>query len=270
MLSYHNDANLKDLIVQEMKNHQLNDQFIKGTYEEEIDGKFKGCAVGCAIDSFNIKLGKSYLNNDHEAFEEAIGVPQWLAYLQDRLFEKLPNEKSVQFAIDFLDSIPVGVNLNPVKWKFCAFILKDNIDRILNLGHISDEIQKRVVEVTQRALSLHEEIINTGDVAESAAISVKHAADDVFYAVLDIKNNTKWNVEIEVEANNACSALLNLADSASNAAIMACWKSFTRIYKTSLGTNVRDFVSCAAADGDESAAYQRYAKELLRLLINQQ
>ncbi|HOA80721.1 MAG TPA: hypothetical protein PKK61_06635, partial [Defluviitaleaceae bacterium] len=73
MLSYHNDENLKKLIVCEMRKHQEQDQLVKDTYCLEEGGKFKGCAVGCAIDSINIALGKRYRNSDHKVFEEELG-----------------------------------------------------------------------------------------------------------------------------------------------------------------------------------------------------
>src|SRR6188768_1895204 len=120
MLSYHNDKNLKNLVVGEMKKHQEQDQFIKGAYEK-LSGKFKGCAVGCTIDSINKILNKSYTTNQHKVFEESIGVPEWLARLQDSFFEDLPYGENSQFAVDFLAAIPVGINLEPVKWKFCSF-----------------------------------------------------------------------------------------------------------------------------------------------------
>jgi hypothetical protein len=180
MLSYHNDENLKNLVVAEMIKHQEQDQFIKGAYEK-LNGKFKGCAVGCTIDSVNVILGKSYKTSEHKVFEEALGVPEWLARLQDSLFEGLLVGENSQFAVDFLGAIPVGINLEPIKWKFCAFILKEGIESMLIQPDLSDELRENVVSSMRGVLNLHESAINTGDwnieAAWSAAESAAYSAD---------------------------------------------------------------------------------------------
>src|SRR3990167_4401170 len=99
MLSFNNDQQLKKAIVTEMEKHSKNDQIIKGTYGE-MNGKWRGCAVGCAIHSINAVLKKEFETDDHTAFEKAIG-PEWLARLQDSIFEGLPEVEAPQFAVDF-------------------------------------------------------------------------------------------------------------------------------------------------------------------------
>src|SRR5574338_1096580 len=250
MLSYHNNPELKQLIVDEMKLHQQRDQFIKGAYKKEEDGQFKGCAVGCAIHSFNTKLGKDYLYEDHKAFEEAIGVPEWLAYLQDRFFEYLPNEESAQFAVDFLDAIPVGVDLNIVKHKFCAFLMKENIERVLNLPNLAEELRKQVIDAIQQILELHQQAINTGNWDENAAKSAREAAESA-------------------EESAAESAAARAAESAARAAESAAWSAAysaeSAAYSAVWGAS--NAVWGAAMAGDLGIhAYQKYASELLKLL----
>ena len=237
LISYHNDPKLKESIVSEMCKHQKQDQFIKGTYAK-MNGKFKGCAVGCAIDSFNIKLGKSYDKNNHKAFEEAIGVPEYLARVQDTIFEGLPEKENSKFAVDFLAAIPVGVNLYPVKWKFCAFILKENIERTLTLKYISDELKEKVVNSIRQCLKLHEDAIETGKWDESAAVSAASAA-----------RSAAWSVE---SAASAARSAAWSVESAARSAASAAW-SVERAARS-------------AASAARSAKYQRYAKELLRIL----
>jgi len=181
MLSYHSDKNLKNLVVCEMKKHQEQDQFIKRTYGEK-NGKFKGCAIGCTIDSLNLVFNKNYKTSDHKVLEEAIGIPEWLARLQDAFFENLPTGENSQFAIDFLAAIPVGVNLEPVKWKFCAFLMKENIERILNLPDLSDELRKKVIDSIRGVLSFHEDVITTGTWDQSAARSAAESARSAAWA----------------------------------------------------------------------------------------
>lgn len=182
MLSYNNDSNLKGLVIAEMKRHQEQDQFIKGTYYEEGD-KFNGCSVGCTIDSVNKILGKHYSFSNHKVLGESIGLPAWLARLQDVLFDGIPDEDGAQFSVDFLDAIPVGVNLEPVKYKFCAFILRENIERVSGLSDLDNDLKGMVLKAIRDVLALHEKAIETGEwdseearSAESAARSAESAA----------------------------------------------------------------------------------------------
>ena len=235
MLSYHNDENLKALVVAEMKNHQKKDQFIKGTYEK-LNGKFKGCAIGCTIDSVNKIFGRSYKTSEHKVFEEALGIPEWLARLQDSFFENLPVGDNSQFAVDFLSAVPTGVNLEPVKWKFCSFILKEGIDRILLQHNLSEELMDQVVSAMRGVLNLHESAINTGEwdleAAELAELAAESAAELA----------AAWSAE------SARSAAWSAARSAARS---AAWSAES---------------AAESAWSAESAEYRRYANELIRLL----
>ncbi len=229
MLSYHNDENLKSLVISEMKKHREKDQFIKGSYGEYEDGKFKGCAVGCTIDSLNLVLDKSYNTSEHSAFESALGIPEWLARLQDTLFENLPDDESSQFAVDFLSSVPVGVNLEPVKWKFCVFILKEGIDRIVNQENLSDELRERVISAIRGVLNLHESAIISGQWDSEAAWSAARSAAE----------SAAWSAE------SAAWSARSAAESAAWSARSAAW---------------------SAESAARSAAFQRYSLELINIL----
>ena len=86
LLSYNSDKNLKAMMVEEMKIHQKQDDLIKGTYSK-INGDFKGCAVGCGVRSLNVKLGKEIKYNYHAVYALELGLPEWLARLEDIIFE---------------------------------------------------------------------------------------------------------------------------------------------------------------------------------------
>ncbi len=275
MLTYHNNKKIKSSIVAEMKKHQKNDQFIKGSYSK-MNGKFKGCAVGCAIDSFNIRLGKAYKNDSHKAFEEAIGVPEWLARLQDGVFENLPDGESSQFAVDLLDAIPVGVDLTPVKWKFSVYLLKENIDIVMALS-IEQELKEKVVSSIRQCLTVNEDAVKTGAwneiaawsaarSAESAARSADSAAESAWSAA-----ESAWSAARSAEsaARSAESAAESAARSAArSAAESAAWSASSAASSAWSAWSAWSAAESAARSAAESAAYQRYAGELLRLLRN--
>src|SRR4051812_321342 len=101
LTSFNNDKKLKVMILEEVVNHRKQDQIIKGTYGTE-NGKWKGCAVGCSIHSLNIRLGKEYSTSDHTVYETELGIPEWLARLEDTLFENLPEKESKTWPEQFL------------------------------------------------------------------------------------------------------------------------------------------------------------------------
>lgn len=180
ILSYHGDEGLKSLIVAEMERHREQDQFVKGTYGTDEDDNFKGCAVGCAINSLNKILNKSCSTYDHAVFEEELGIPVWLARLQDCIFENLPNGECSKFAVDFLSSILVGVDLEPVKWKFCSYLIRENIDRVMNLN-IDEDLRLCILNALREVLSIHDKAIesNVWDInaAESARTAARTTAE---------------------------------------------------------------------------------------------
>jgi hypothetical protein len=267
MLSYHNDENLKKMVVLEMKKHQEQDQFIKGSYSEDDEGIFKGCAVGCTIDSINKVLGRSYSTSSHSIFEKTIGVPEWLARLQDNLFENLPEDESSQFAVDFLSSIPVGVNLEPVKWRFCAFVLKECIERIRNDDNLEEKLKKEVVTSIQGVLSIHESAITSGTFDTETARAAGAAAEAAAWAAA----GTAW----AARAARAARAAAGTAGSA-EAAARAAWAA--RAARAAAGTAGSAWAAAEAAAGAAgaawaaaeaaagAAAYKRYAEELIRIL----
>ena len=169
MLSFHNDPLVKAKYTARIKAHAKADEIIKGQYWQNG----KGCAVGCVIHSTN-----------HKAFEIELGIPEWLAKLEDVIFEALPNGDAKSFAVNFLDAIPVGVNLEHVKWRFCAFILKENIERVLAL-EIDNILKQQVVTAIGGVLALHEKAALDGDrnwSARSAWSAAESAAESAAWS----------------------------------------------------------------------------------------
>src|SRR5258708_976960 len=175
LISYKNDKNLKKIFLEEIIKHRKADQIVQGTYGRE-NGIWKGCAVGCSIHSLNIRLNKTYSTSDHSVYETELGIPEWLARLEDGIFEGLSVEEAKLWPEKFAKAIPVGVNLEPVKWKFSTYLLKENIDRVLSLDNISDELKKQVVDSIRGVLKIYEDAIKSGEWNGSAAELARSAA----------------------------------------------------------------------------------------------
>lgn len=176
MLTYNGDNRLKADLVAEIRLHQDADQIMQGTYGRGEGREWRGCAVGCAIHSLNIIRGTDFLVSDHEALERYGLWPEWLARVQDAIFEGLSSDKAVKWPLRFAEAVPVGVDLDTVKWQFCAFLMQDNLDRVLALD-LPGDLKKQVCDAIRSVLQLYKDALQTGVWDESAARSAARSAE---------------------------------------------------------------------------------------------
>lgn len=126
---------LKSALVAEIRKHREQDQVIQGNYGTEEDGKFRGCAVGCAIDSLFKVHGHDtpyYLCSDHGIYEQELGIPRILAELQDVIHEGLSDESFPTWPERFMEAVPTETDLSLVFPKFALWFLLDEENGILN------------------------------------------------------------------------------------------------------------------------------------------
>lgn len=166
MFTYKSDEKIKKMLVEEIRRHRENDTIMQGEYES--GGKF--CAVGCAIHSMNVKLGKEYATNDYSSLEKEEIYPEWLARLEDTIFEGLPKEDAMLWPEQFAEAVPVGVDVTPVMWKFYAFSMREDIEKVSELD-ISEDLKKKIADAFRQALALYEKAIAGGEWDEDAARS---------------------------------------------------------------------------------------------------
>ena len=179
MRAFHNDPALKEKYLARVRAHAAADEIVHGQYWENG----KGCAVGCTIHG-----------SDHARYETELGIPEWLARLEDSLFENLSNGGAKAFPEQFLAAIPVGVDLELVRWQFCSFLMRENIERVSALN-IDREIKAKVVSAVRGVLAVHASATRSGKLdaaawsaawsawsaAESAAWSAWSAAESAAY-----------------------------------------------------------------------------------------
>jgi hypothetical protein len=241
-LSFKSDPLIKQQLIKRMDHHIAADNLL----QKATGANGKGCTVWCALN--NGELHKGY---DHSAFPDILGLPEWLARLQDTIFEGLGVDDAKAFSSAWPKAIPVGKNLEPVKWRFCAFVMKENIERVLLLD-IDDSLKKQVVDSINGVLSLHERAATTGIWDRSAAWSAAESA-----------RSAAWSAARSAAWSAARSAAGSAAESAWSAAESA------RAAAGSAAESARSAAGSAAgsaAESARSAAYRRYADELLRLL----
>ncbi len=112
--AFHNDPKIKKTYLARVVAHRKADELIKGKYWE----KGKGCAVGCTIHS-----------SEHNRYETELGIPEWLARIEDTIFEGLPDKEAKMWPERFLKAIKPGANLEKAKAPFLIFVLQSTLDK---------------------------------------------------------------------------------------------------------------------------------------------
>ena len=213
MLSYHSEQSIKDKYIGRMDAHIKADELIRGIGYENG----KGCAVGCTLNNYS-----------HSRYPIELGMPIWLARLEDKLFEGMSLKKSKTFPLEFLEAIKPGVDLEKVKGPFLIIILKYTLNKFDHIKY------PNVLKSVNTVIDLYEagetdpekfrEARAAADAAYAADDAAAYAADAAAYAAAD--------------------AAYADADAAADAA---------------------DAAAYAAADA-RTKAYDYFADELLRLL----
>lgn len=133
----------KKEFVKELKKHQKADAFLQGTYESTVDGEFKGCAVGCSLKSIAQATNVTVKFNDHTAYPKLLGIPTWLAKVEDRIFEGLSVKDSKTWPVEFAAAIPENVDLDKIKGPFLIMVLERALTKI---NHKKNPEVKKAIE----------------------------------------------------------------------------------------------------------------------------
>ena len=196
MKSYHNDSVVKTKFTDRIKQHQEADNLVQG-YGYWDDGK--GCAVGCTLE----------VNTEaHAQYPIQLGLPEWLAHLEDHLFENLPVEEARKWPMEFLDAIPVGIEVekfDAVRDRFQIFWLERQKTQIEQSKYPSvvDAINT-VIQLLTEALGGNEPVSAAWSAAESAAWSAAWSAAE----------SAAWSAAVSAAESAARSAAVSAAWSA--------------------------------------------------------
>lgn len=134
MRAFHGDKAIKQKYVNRVRYHIAADNLIRG---QGWTGE-KGCAVGCTLETY-----------DHSRYPVELGIPEWLAYLEDKLFENMSEAKSRTWPLLFLKSITPGANLETVRAPFMAYILQSTLE------HFNHEKYPDVLQAVNSVIDLY-------------------------------------------------------------------------------------------------------------------
>ena len=107
--AFHGDPAVKKKYLARVAAHRKADELVQG------DGwtGTKGCAVGCTLNAY-----------DHSRYPIELGIPEWLARVEDKIFEGLSPAEAKKWPEAFLKAIKPGANLEKAKGPFLIFVLK--------------------------------------------------------------------------------------------------------------------------------------------------
>ena len=143
LYAFHNKQSLKEKYVKRVEAHYKADEIVQGIYWENG----KGCAVGCTMEMDNDSV------NIHRQMEKVLGIPEWLALLEDGIFEGLPNEEAKKFPLRFLQAIKPGADLSKVEYQFKIWLLVDKHNGVIQWANDeTKKIIKDIVKLQKRAL----------------------------------------------------------------------------------------------------------------------
>jgi hypothetical protein len=252
--TYHNDPAFKERFLAEITWHEQQDMLIQGDYGNGLDGdEFQGCAVGCSVDSLNRINGTNMATNDHVTLATTLGIPVWLAHLEDTLFEGLPDDDARTWPSRLAEAIPVGVDLEPVRHLFEVWLMDRNIARVEALD-IPADLKTRVVAAIRLVRECHAVPTKADwDGARSAAYSAYSALAAAYSAAYSAYSALSAAYSARSAAYSALSAAYS-ADSAAYSAYSALATAYSAAY------------SAYSADMDE---YQAMSEHVLDLITQQ-
>lgn len=225
MLSYHNDAAIKNKYLKRVIAHRKADTLIQGSGWDGV----KGCAVGCTLEAY-----------DHARYPIELGLPEWLARLEDRLFERLNIKEALKWPEAFLKAIPIGIKeakFETLRHKLAVLQQTRNLKCQQKLLKKQTErhtitIIKTVIKAVELVIAYHKKpnenarlaVRLVAQSARSRAESVPQLADSA--AALLSARLVAYSAE-----QSAWSALQSLSQAANSAADSAAWSIEPTTYK---------------------------------------
>lgn len=242
MLSYHNDPAVKARHVALAKHHYEADMLRTGTYGEGMGKRFKACSVGCMAHG----LQPSITSNWHAVVAKDAGWPEWLAHLNDAIFEGLPASERNSFHVQLREAVPVGINLEPL-WYPLAVRRLDRLitsqNRLLGKhGDTIDAVIRQTLDAIKQVKQCHKAEIGlnvcsvgftqAAEAAESAAEAAWAAAEEAWAAesaqsaqsvrTAEAAESAAWAAQSAAESARSAWAAARAAEAAAQA--RAVWE----------------------------------------------
>lgn len=182
MKAFHNDPAIKAKYIARVKAHAAADALIRGIGWENG----KGCAIGCTLEAY-----------DHSRYPVELGLPEWLARLEDRIFESLPEADAMTWPLRLLEAIPLGANVEPVRWKLAVWRHTLQLERLAaNHEPYANECRAAIQTVIDWCRSQRTgawSAASAESAARSAALSAARSAESEASAARSAARSAAWS-----------------------------------------------------------------------------
>jgi len=221
MLSYHNDPAVKELYQRRFATHFAANRVVQ---REVFDSESSpGCFISCTLHSY-----------EHSRFPVELGWPEWLAYLADSIFEALPKEDAPQFGSDLLAAVPVGVDLNPVRFVLAIHRHAAQLKRLKdNKQPYARKCEAAITLAIDYCQAQLDGTVKGGDSATAksvakfaakaarsaglAAKAARYAAESAYWSSTESENSAAGSAAWEVKSARATAESDELAESVATA-----------------------------------------------------
>lgn len=176
MQAFHNDIKIKEKYLSRVEAHRKADEIVQGiTWENG-----KGCAIGCTLHSYN-----------PWDYETELGIPDWLARVEDKIFEGLSKEDAQSWPGRFLSAINPGADLEKSKAPFLIFVMESTLDK---LDPDAKKATENIIRLYKNPDSTKEEFETARTAASKADAVIASVAAFAAY-VINIQYYAAFTVE---------------------------------------------------------------------------
>lgn len=201
--AFYNDPWIKAEILSRLKQHRAADEIVQGLYWYGN----KGCAVGCTVHK---SPSLEDINAPYSAYEAQLGIPATLAHLEESIFEKLSNEDSKDFPIEFIEAIPVGADISNVWKSLVAWILSNEECGLLRLAN-SETIRENILLVAHLLSSPDKDTLENwrATMERVRFYSKKAIRDKNDYTILTLLHNLCTRISVQYSSPSPNHAFLD-------------------------------------------------------------
>ena len=189
-------------LLEIMKEHQKLDRLVQGAWlsDEKIDGGYRGCFFGCAMQTVDDAIEKACDKYD---------LPLWIGYWSEAVFEGLSQEAAIKWPVQLLEAL---INFSGDTEKLMHDLA---IKRLTNLLPTENEGVNSAIELV---INYHK------NPDEEGQRSAESAADAAAWSTARSATESAWSAARSADAADARSAAESAADAAdADAAWSAAW-----------------------------------------------
>jgi hypothetical protein len=238
----------KTEFVKELKAHQAADNFVRGSYWE----RGKGCAVGCSLEAISRIKSLKFSFDNHKLYEAHLGIPEWMARLEDSIFEGIGEQRAKVWPVEFAEAIHVGADLEKAKVPFLIMVLEHSLSS-MSAAKYAAVTHPEVESAITGSIAAVEQMIKAQKSGNKADIEkARSAADSAYSAARSARS-----------ADSAAYSAYS-ADSAADSAYSAA-RSADSAYSAARSARSADSAAYSAYSA-RRGAFEHYADQLLKIL----